>query len=258
MRVAVAENPTNVTVAYDANSIIVETNNIVTVQSVGIQGSSGSAMAIGGTVSGFTGNALLFTDGAGALAQSLDLYFDPASANLVVGGGAFNSISYFIGEVDFYDSSAIRTLASSSGVGGIFINPDASTSCNLRAYGSNLSNLIFMYPFGDTISFGQAADLGGTVGIQAWTTTDTSLVIQAIGAQTGNLLSFKNAAGTTVFGVNSGGDIDHDGSAVGFLGATPAAKQTGGVATAGASYTATEQNMIQKAYNALRTFGFLT
>jgi hypothetical protein len=45
---------------------------------------------------------------------------------------------------------------------------------------------------------------------------------------------------------------------VGFLGAAAAARQTGGVATASGTYGATEQGMIQKAYDALRTFGFLT
>jgi hypothetical protein len=45
---------------------------------------------------------------------------------------------------------------------------------------------------------------------------------------------------------------------LGFLGATPAVQATGGVLTAGASYTATEQGMLQKAYNALRTFGLLS
>lgn len=45
---------------------------------------------------------------------------------------------------------------------------------------------------------------------------------------------------------------------VAFLGASPAVQATGGSATAGASYTATEQSMIQKAYNALRTFGLLS
>jgi hypothetical protein len=45
---------------------------------------------------------------------------------------------------------------------------------------------------------------------------------------------------------------------IGFLGATPAAQQTGGSATASGSYTSTEQGMLQKAYNALRTFGFLS
>lgn len=179
-------------------------------------------------VEGFTGGGVLFTDGAGLLSQSLDLYFDAPSANFVVGGGAFNSISYFIGEVDFYDASAVRTLVSSTGAGGLFINPDGSSTCNLRAYGSNLSDLIFMYPFGDTITFGQASDLGGTVGIQAWTTTDTSLIIQAIGAQTGNLLAFKNAAAANVLTVNPGGDIAHGGNAIGVFGATPAAQQASG------------------------------
>lgn len=42
---------------------------------------------------------------------------------------------------------------------------------------------------------------------------------------------------------------------LGFLGAVPAAQQTLGAATAGGSYTATEQVMLQKVYDALRTFG---
>ena len=45
---------------------------------------------------------------------------------------------------------------------------------------------------------------------------------------------------------------------LGLLGATPAAQQTGGAATASGSYTSVEQGMLQKAYNALRTFGFLS
>lgn len=45
---------------------------------------------------------------------------------------------------------------------------------------------------------------------------------------------------------------------IGVLGAAAAARQTGGAATASGTYGATEQGMIQKAYDALRTFGFLT
>jgi hypothetical protein len=45
---------------------------------------------------------------------------------------------------------------------------------------------------------------------------------------------------------------------VGFLGAPAAVQQTGGAASAGAAYTATEQAMIQAAYDCLRTFGFLS
>jgi hypothetical protein len=68
------------------------------------------------------------------------------------------------------------------------------------------------------------------------------------------------ADGTTVaLGSSSGYQLGTASTQkVGFLGATPAAQQTGGSATAGGSYTATEQSMLQKAYNALRTFGFLS
>jgi len=49
-----------------------------------------------------------------------------------------------------------------------------------------------------------------------------------------------------------------NGTGIGFFGTTPAAQQTGGAQTAGASYDSTAQDMLQKAYNALRTFGLLT
>lgn len=45
---------------------------------------------------------------------------------------------------------------------------------------------------------------------------------------------------------------------IGFLNKAPAAQQTGGAATATIAYTATEQGMLQKAYDCLRTFGFLS
>lgn len=60
-----------------------------------------------------------------------------------------------------------------------------------------------------------------------------------------------------MFGINSV-TLHMGQNIIGFLGATPAAQQTGGAATAGLLYTATEQGMLQKTYNALRTFGFLT
>jgi len=45
---------------------------------------------------------------------------------------------------------------------------------------------------------------------------------------------------------------------IGFLGAPAAVQQTGGSATAGGTYTATEQAMLQAAYDCLRTFGYLS
>lgn len=45
------------------------------------------------------------------------------------------------------------------------------------------------------------------------------------------------------------------GQKIGFLGATPVARQTFGAATAGGTYAAAEQAMLQKCYDALRAFG---
>jgi len=42
------------------------------------------------------------------------------------------------------------------------------------------------------------------------------------------------------------------------FGAGPATQVTGGAATASGTWTATEVAMLQKAYDALRTFGLLT
>lgn len=53
-------------------------------------------------------------------------------------------------------------------------------------------------------------------------------------------------------------DFRHQGTNLAFFNVTPAARQTGGAATAGATYGSTEQSMLQKAYDCLRTFGLLT
>ena len=45
---------------------------------------------------------------------------------------------------------------------------------------------------------------------------------------------------------------------IGFYNAAPVVQQTGGAATAGAAYGATEQAMLQKVYNAMRSYGLLS
>ena len=71
------------------------------------------------------------------------------------------------------------------------------------------------------------------------------------------------------FGGNNAGDvclitnsntrlrINYNGD-LGFFGVTPVARQTLGAATAGATYTATEQVMLQRVYDALRNYGLGT
>jgi hypothetical protein len=58
-------------------------------------------------------------------------------------------------------------------------------------------------------------------------------------------------SGSTRLRINYNGDL-------GFFGVTPVARQTLGAATAGATYTATEQTMLQKVYDALRNYGLGT
>jgi hypothetical protein len=57
---------------------------------------------------------------------------------------------------------------------------------------------------------------------------------------------------------NGTANIRFTNTTLGFLGKTPAAQQTGGAQTAGGTYGATEQDMLQKAYDCLRTFGLLS
>lgn len=45
---------------------------------------------------------------------------------------------------------------------------------------------------------------------------------------------------------------------VGFFGVTAVVQQTGGAATAGATYTSAEQGMVNRMYTALRAYGLLT
>ena len=45
---------------------------------------------------------------------------------------------------------------------------------------------------------------------------------------------------------------------IGMFGATPVVQKTMGAATAGATYTATEQSMLQKVYDAVRGVGIGT
>lgn len=58
-------------------------------------------------------------------------------------------------------------------------------------------------------------------------------------------------SGSTRLRINYNGDL-------GFFGVTPVARQTLGAATAGATYTATEQGMLQRVYDALRNYGLGT
>jgi hypothetical protein len=62
----------------------------------------------------------------------------------------------------------------------------------------------------------------------------------------------------TLYGDGAAVRFKVDGTGVGFFATGPVAQQTGGSATAGALYTATEQGMLNAAYAAMRAYGLLT
>lgn len=62
--------------------------------------------------------------------------------------------------------------------------------------------------------------------------------------------TLHTTSGTTIF--------SWDSSKLGWFNVTSVVQQTGGAATAGAVYTATEQGMINRMYTALRNYGLLT
>lgn len=73
-----------------------------------------------------------------------------------------------------------------------------------------------------------------------------------------NDISFRNGSNmtfNTVTGTKIGTATNQK---LAFFNAFPVVQQTGGAATAGASYTTTEQDMLQKVYDALRIFGLLS
>jgi hypothetical protein len=76
--------------------------------------------------------------------------------------------------------------------------------------------------------------------------------IEVVGSGTSVSTLIKLNNGTTDLFVVKGD------SKIGFFGATPVVKQTLGATTASSSYTATEQGMLQRVYDAIRTYGLGT
>ena len=74
----------------------------------------------------------------------------------------------------------------------------------------------------------------------------------------GNTYLNCGAAASTLLRYNGTTRIQLNSTGIGFFGATPVAQQTGGAATADLTYDATERDMINRMYTALRNYGLLT
>lgn len=99
----------------------------------------------------------------------------------------------------------------------------------------------------------------------AWT-ADSLSATSALDCALATTLAYNNASGSLLIG-NSDPDPQNPptfihtfsgNGNIGFFGVTPVTQQTLGVDTAGGVYTATEQGMLQRVYDAVRAYGLGT
>lgn len=132
----------------------------------------------------------------------------------------------------------------------------------LQVVGTGTANTIARW-YDDAVERGSVQSLNGSSDFSVKSQAD--LLLTANNAATPVSLRLSSSALTMpdslniTLGTSTGTKIGTAANQkVGFFGATPAVQQTGGAATAGATYTATEQAMIQKMYNAMRAFGLIS
>lgn len=92
------------------------------------------------------------------------------------------------------------------------------------------------------------------------TVTDLRYPLRTAGAAevlalTGGTMADAAATVVITCGATHGVQFGATGDKVGFLGTTPVVQQTLGAATASGTWTAAEQGMLQRVYNAVRAFG---
>ena len=175
------------------------------------------------------------------------------------GAGALRFITNDGGDISLYPGSSRRLTADGSGVLiETAITQQLLVSNTQTGSGGGYSVSLFAAHPG--VSFAQ-----GGIGFNFGPLGGGSAG-QLVASQGGGVQTWNNAGLWQVGHFSSNGSLqysikaDSNGAAprIGFLGAAPAVRQTGGAKTATATYGANEQSMLQAAYNALRTFGFLT
>lgn len=101
----------------------------------------------------------------------------------------------------------------------------------------------------------------GNVALGANINSGMRLLIHGAGATNATYAIYaENSSNTQLFSVDNDGGVfaGRSGGKIGFLGATPVVRQLGGAVSAGATYTATEQAMLDRVYQMARTMGLLT
>jgi hypothetical protein len=198
---------------------------------------------------GASGDAIEITNGG---------YFK--QANVRFRGSANSLLFYDVSYNAFLTLSPTQTLSSvpfvqsgyvmsnyGAGFGNAYFNI-ANTYTNIL--GGYLHGIEVKNTYNPSSSTGIFRDLYIAPIISSGVTDWRGIEVIGSGTSVSTLIKLNN--GTTDLFVVKGD------SKIGFFGATPVVKQTLGAATASSSYTATEQGMLQRVYDAIRTYGLGT
>lgn len=207
----------------------------------------GSSLSIGSPVIGGDDYSVLFVDADGKLGQSADLIWIESSKSFIVGNDSSSAVFGVAGEFIHLDSSGNYNIY--AGDIGTRINLDQVSSLPFVVYGT-AGALLQCYAFGNVVTIGSANLPGATLSVESTAIGLPSMRVKQISGQTASLFQLLDSSANVI--------VDMGVSTVGFFGVSPAGQQSGGAATAGGTYGATEQSMLQAAYNCLRTFGFLS
>lgn len=198
-------------------------------------GSGGaSATAIGLPVIGGSPNLILFIDSSGNLAIDQRFYFNSVTNRMVIGATGGGS-----GKLELYtednSDSGLAIYGHAGHLGNMFtFNPQGGSLTGVAQFvmlgtdgtvwwnnestpafqtfeffgGSGGSNILCsVQPAKDQVSFGTDIEFGAMVGIMAFHTTDSSLVIEAMAAQSGRLLKFLDSTASPLTYVDVSGNI---------------------------------------------------
>jgi hypothetical protein len=158
----------------------------------------------------------------------------------------------------FFDTAMAASIVSVGLTGGTSGETSIGTSAttgSVKVGGALTSGTLLLGPNGTS---------NGTVTISHSSGTNiVNIAATTNGIKTVNIANNNGSSATTVNIANNTSairtvNIANSTGKIGFFGTTAVVKQTGGAATAGGTYTATEQTMINAMYTALRNYGLLT
>lgn len=215
--------------------------------SIGDGATVGSEILTNGT---FTGNATGWTLGGGwtYASNAVSVSYSTGALTQAVSGLVVGAVYCLTFTVSSYVFGSVTPSL-----------PGMSLTFNKREEnGTAVRELFIATATSDTLTFTAASSFAGTLDtVSLKQVTGGDFAVAGASYLTGalNLLEASNIVVGTSTGTKIGTATSQK---LGFFNATPVVQQTGGVATAGGTYTATEQGMIQTAYDCLRTLGFLS